>query len=382
MNNLNKEVFNCTGCGGCSNVCPTGAIEIKLDKEGFYQYYINKNKCIECGLCVKKCPKLNYKNANDKKNILCYAAYTKNKDVLNNSSSGGLFYEIAKGIIEKGGLVAGAIYENNKVKHVLIDNLQGLKSLQGSKYLQSFTGNIYTEIKNNIKTKKILFSGTPCQCAAIRKIIKNDNLIVIDIVCHGVPSLNIFEKSLKDRFNVSISNVNFRFKNGSWSNYSLEYSLSNKKVKTIKHYRDEWFSGYLKNLYLMKSCYSCEFNTLPRIGDITLADCWGIKKIDKKFFENNKDTGISLVLINNENGEKIFNEINKNIIYKEQDIDSYKVYNPRIFNGEYTKDMIEKRKNFFKNELNTSFKNKRYSIKSSKIIINRCKEVIKKITGK
>lgn len=382
MNNLNNFKFNCTGCGVCVNACLKGAISLKLNKEGFYQYFIDKDKCVECGICNKICPKLNFENSNEKKDIICYAAYTKDKEVLNNSSSGGLFYEIAKSILEDGGLVAGAIYQDNKVKHVLIDNLKDLKLLQGSKYLQSFTGNIYTEIKKNIKNKKILFSGTPCQCAALRNLVKCDNLIVVDIVCHGVPSLKVFEKSLKDRFDVSITSINFRLKDGSWNNYSIEYIFLDKRVKKIKHYSDEWFSGYLKNLYLMKSCYSCGFNTLPRVGDITLADCWGIINIDKNFYETNKDTGISLVLINNEKGKNLFNKIKKNIIYKEQNINDYKLYNPRIFNGEYTDDMLKKRKEFFDKELNISFKIKRYSIKTNKLIMNKCRNIIKKIIGK
>lgn len=382
MQNLNNKKFNCTGCGGCANVCPTKAIKIKEDKEGFYQYFIDEKRCINCGKCIKICPKLSKNEISNISVPSSYAAYTKNETILNNSSSGGLFYEIAKYFIESGGLVAGVIYENNSTKHILTDSIEDLKEIQGSKYLQSFTGNIYSEIKNKVKSNKVLFVGTPCQCAAIKNIIKSNNLITIDIVCHGVPSKKIFEKSLEDRFNKKIVKVNFRFKDKSWSNYSLQYSSNHKVEKTIKNYKDEWFCGYLKNLYLMKSCYSCEFNKLPRVGDITLADCWGIQNIDEDFFKKNEDKGISLIILNNDIAKDIFEKIKKNIIYKKQDLNKFKDYNPRLFSGNYLKKMLNDREKFFNEYLKYSFKKKRYSITMYEELLRKIKSVIKKIIRK
>ncbi len=382
MSNLKDLNFNCTGCCACKNICPRNAIKIELNKEGFYQYRIDKNKCINCGLCIKICPKISFTNSNSKDKIKSYSAYSKDKKVLSTSSSGGIFYHLAKKILDYGGMVASVIFENNTAKHVLIDSVSDLSKMQGSKYIQSYPGNIYNEIKKNIKSKKILFVGTPCQCAAIRKIIDNSNLIVVDLACHGVPSKIIFDNSLKSRFNGRVNNINFRLKDKSWTNYSLGYFNGDKIVSKHKHYNDEWFMAYLKNLFLMKSCYDCDFNTIPRVGDITLSDAWGIGQIDKDFFKDNKDNGVSLVIINNLTGSDLFDSIKNEIIYKKQNLLDFRKYNPRIFNGKYNDIALLNRNKNINSLLKEDFRGNKYKKKTKDKIINKIKEIIKCIIRK
>ena len=381
MKNLNYKIFNCTGCGLCGNICPTNAIKIELDNEGFYQFNIDETKCTDCGLCVKKCPKINFKTKNKKEEMKAYAAYSKNKEIVSKSTSGGIFSELALQIIKENGIVIGASYEYGKVKHIVIDNKEGLEKLRGSKYIQSYTENIYNVVKENLnQNKKVLFSGTPCQCAAIRNMVNNnDNLIIVDIVCHGVPSYKVFEKANKDRFNKEITKVQFRNKKNGWNNYNINYYNKDKLVKTIMHLHDEYFIGYIKNFYLMKSCYNCEFANIPRVADISLGDFWGIQTIDKDFFKKNKNCGVSLLYINNLKGACLFEKIKDNVIYKKEVLElSYK-YNPRVNNGKYSEKMIESRKNFFEKDFNTSFKIRRYTSSKRKQIYYKVTRPLAKI---
>ncbi len=381
MNNLNSKKFNCTGCGLCSNICPTNAIKIEHDEEGFYQFNIDEKKCIDCGLCVKKCPKINFKTKNKKEEMKAYAAYSKNKEIVSKSTSGGIFSELALQIIKENGIVIGVSYEDDKVKHIVIDNKKDLEKLRGSKYIQSYTGNIFNIVKEKLKqNKKVLFSGTPCQCAAMRNMINNDdNLIIVDIVCHGVPSYKVFEKANKDRFKEKVTKVIFRNKKNGWSNYNINYYNKDKLIKSIMHSYDEYFIGYIKNCYLMKSCYNCDFATIPRVADISLGDFWGIETTDKDFFNKNQDRGISLIYTNNQKGSDLFEKIKDNIVYKEEQLElSYK-YNPRINNGKYSEKMIENRKNFFNNDFDTSFKSRRYTPNLKEQIIYKIKRPLVKI---
>lgn len=391
MNNLNSIDFNCTGCGMCSNICPTCAIKIEFDKEGFYHFYINEEKCINCGLCVKKCPKINFKNKNKEDSIKAYSAYSNDSGIVSESTSGGVFSELALQTINDNGIVIGVSYEEDKVKHIVIENEKDLEKLRGSKYIQSYTGNIYKTVKEKLKdNKKVLFSGTPCQCAAMKNMIGDDeNLIIVDIVCHGVPSYKVFEKANQDRFEKPITKVEFRNKSKGWTNYNIKYYSNHQLVKTVTHNYDEYFIGYIKNYYLMKSCYNCEFASIPRVADISLGDFWGIETIDKEFFDNNENRGVSLVYVNNSKGAELFNKIKDRITYKEQLLNlSYKD-NPRVNNGKYDEKMIENRKIFFEKDYNTSFRKKRYTIgvkeKTIEIIkkpVRLLKKVIKRIIKK
>ncbi|EPC09177.1 Coenzyme F420 hydrogenase/dehydrogenase, beta subunit C-terminal domain [Fusobacterium ulcerans] len=300
---------NCTGCYGCYNKCNIKtAIEMKLDNEGFIKPFISKEKCIECGECQKACPVL--KNENDNNVLGTYAAWSKNGEILLSSSSGGIFSEISFSLLKQEGIVYGAAWKEGKVIHKKIQKIEELKELRGSKYLQSNISNLYREVKKDIKNnKKVLFTGTPCQIAALKRIIKHENLFTMDFICHGIPSFKVFSKHCIETFNKKLKKVDFRNKISGWNKYSIVYY--NENLKTILHNEDKFFWGFLKNIYLNKSCYDCRFrgsiNGKGREGDITVADFWGVPS---ELFNKN---GVSLITINNEKGKKMYKEIENNI---------------------------------------------------------------------
>lgn len=303
---------NCTGCFACYNICPVNAIEMKYDNEGFYKPSISSN-CIECGKCIKTCPVV--ENVNNNKVLETYAAWSNDEKILLNSSSGGIFSELALEILNENGIIYGVGWENGEVKHKRITTKDGLKELQGSKYLPSFVGDAYKNVVEDLKDgKKVLFSGTPCQIAGLNKIVRNDNLITVDLICHGMPSYKAYEKYCKENFKVKVEKVDFRNKEKGWINFSLIY-YSNNILKNEIHYMDKFFFGFLKNIYLSNPCYNCKFkgseNGEKRQADITLADFW---KVPKELYNKN---GVSFVVTNNKKGEEYFSKIKKRVFYQE-----------------------------------------------------------------
>jgi coenzyme F420-reducing hydrogenase beta subunit len=367
----------CTGCFACYNKCPFDAIGMKLDEEGFYKPYIDPIKCTNCGLCAKVCPVIHYQPI-AVSNDICYSSFTKNDVVLKESSSGGIFTELAAKILEDNGVVIGVILNDLKAEHIVIDNIIDLHRLRGSKYLPSKVGNIYKKVLELVKTKKVLFSGTPCQVAAMNLFVKSENLITVDIVCHGVPSLTTFEKSIIDRFDEKPSNVRFRDKTNGWVKYNIKYIFDNREI--IKNLnKDEWFAGFLKNIFLMKSCYDCKFNLLTRPGDISLGDFWGISKIDIEFYKKNNDRGVSLVILNSEKGKSLFNSIENNIVSREQAISIVQKFNSRINSSKYMGKFAEKRIKFFARSNKINYSKGEFVESYLTILINKIKNKVKKI---
>lgn len=200
MKNILENKNSCCGCTACYNICPKNAISMVLDEEGFKRPIIDEDKCVNCGLCKKSCPVLNStENYSINK---CYVGYNKS-DIsrMNNASSGSIFELIAEEVINQNGIVIGACFNNqNKLIHKYINNISDINKLKGSKYLESDLNDIFKFIRSNIKSKKILFVGTPCQVAGLKSFLKynNDNLICLDLFCHGVPSPKLFGKYIKE----------------------------------------------------------------------------------------------------------------------------------------------------------------------------------------
>lgn len=327
---------NCMGCSACSSICPTNCITMTADSEGFLYPKVNESKCINCNLCVKTCPLLNLKTIH-RDHSKVYGGYNKNNDNRFNSSSGGIFYLLASHIINNGGIVFGASFnEKNKVIHIKVDKKDDLPKLMTSKYVQSEIGNTYKEVKKYLmKDITVLFSGTPCQISGLYHFLKRSysNLITQDIICHGVPSPKLWEYHLnnigiKGKTDIiDVKNINFRDKNTGWENYSFSYSRNQKKY-VISHNKDIYMKSFLSNYNLRPSCYFCEFKEGKSGADLTLGDFWGVQKLGI-FEETNK--GISLVIVNSNKGENLLKEISNKCVLREVDYnDSFK-YNKAYF---------------------------------------------------
>lgn len=332
----------CTGCFGCYNVCPVSAIEMKYDNEGFYKPHI-LDTCIDCGKCESICPVIKReKSENDNKCIKSYGCYSKNEEILLSSSSGGIFSELAINILENNGVVYGASWENGNVIHKRIENISDLKDLRGSKYLPSYVGGSYKKVIEDLKNNKVvLFSGTPCEISALNKIVKNDNLITIDLICHGMPSHKAYQKYCKEEFSSEVKKVDFRSKGTGWINFSLIYYTN--ILKNNLHYMDKFFFGFLADIYLNEACYDCKFKGTKegekRSADITLADFWGVPK------ELFNEKGVSFVTINNKKGEELFDKIKDKIYFKEVSLETGLKGNPSFYKSPLRK---EKRDLFFR----------------------------------
>lgn len=340
----NNFCKNCTGCGACANVCPVGAIEMRQNDEGFLYPHINQTKCINCGLCARTCPVNNPKYTNNKMPV-CFAAMAENP-VREKSSSGGVFGVLAEYVLKHGGIVCGVAWNTEKkiVEHIIISQSEDLPKLQSSKYVQSDTKCVYKEIKNALGAGKIvLFSGTPCQNAAVRAVCgENDNLYCVDIICHGTPSPKVFHKYL-DELNLDgdFIKTDFRDKVNGWKSELTITTITTDKSYSSIATKDDFMLAFLKNLCLRKSCGRCPFNKLPRQGDITIGDFWGINtKYDDK-------RGTSVVLVNTEHGEKLLSKIKHSLkLLKHADLSSALPGNPCIFESTSENPL---RKKFFEN---------------------------------
>ncbi len=311
----NKE---CTGCMACQSVCPHNAIQFIPDIEGFQHPVITPELCIGCQLCIKVCPANNPTQKNKPQRV--FSGWNKDETIRLSSSSGGVFYEIAKTILSQGGVVFGCYMNNrNEAEHTFIETLDDLKALQGSKYVQSIIGNSYTKAKEFLCSgRQVLFSGTPCQIAGLINFLRKpyQNLVTIDIACHGVPSSKIFNDYmlyLKERFSFKdIKHIRFREKNFSWIFYNIEIRDSANRQYIGKYYDDPYIRGFLRDFFLRPSCHTCQYSTINRVSDITLADWWGYKPLNRKDFDS-LQKGVSLIMPSTDKGIELINKCNLNL---------------------------------------------------------------------
>ena len=324
-----KRKEDCCGCNACGDACPKGCITFKEDIEGFWYPVVDETKCVDCGLCNKICPELNITNL--KKNdypqpAQTIAAINKKMSVRWDSTSGGAFSALADAMYEEGGYVSGAIYnEDFSVRNFISNNPDDLKKLRSSKYLQSKAEGIYKEIRDLLrKGEKVLACGTPCQMAALRSFLRKDyeNLIIVDFICRGVNSPKVYRKyldSLERKFGGKVVYVKAKNKELGWRNLTRKVVFDNGKVYYGVHMQDDFRRGYHTNVFCRPSCYSCQYKGFPRMADITIADYWGIERVDPNMDNN---IGTSMILLNSNKGIAYFEKVKDKLEWEETKFES------------------------------------------------------------
>jgi len=307
----------CCGCAACVQVCPQKCISFEEDERGFSYPFVNKVACIGCGLCERVCPEININEAS--KPIKCFASINNDSTIRKESSSGGVFSLIAEKVISEGGVVFGALFNNHwEIQHGYTETKEGLARFRGSKYVQSKTGETYQQVKSFLKQgRMVLYSGTSCQIAGLKKFLRADfdNLITIDVVCHGVPSPLLWRKYLEYKsqqeigsyLTDNITKISFRDKRKGWKRFGLSIKWNNGRYKNEVLSENLFLNAFLKNLSLRPSCACCVSKEGKAGSDISLADYWGI---GRKHRDMDDDKGTSLVLVNTEKGLNLFASLN------------------------------------------------------------------------
>lgn len=311
MIQINKKE-DCCGCEACVQRCPTNCISLTQDMEGFLYPSANPDLCIQCGLCEKVCPVINRRDLHLP--IASYAAKNTNKQIRENSSSGGIFTQLSEYVIEKGGVVFGAKFDGNwDVVHDYTEDILGITTFQGSKYVQSRIQNSYKQFEIFLKKGRlVIFSGTPCEVSGLKYFLRKDyhNLITIDFICHGVPSPLVFKEyltELSNKYNSNIQTIQFRSKEYGWKHFCMKIQFSSEEVYTQPLNKDPYLLGFLSDWYLRPSCFACPTRNLSSGADITLGDFWGIDTLLPNFDD---DRGVSAIIINSKKGEEIIHNIN------------------------------------------------------------------------
>lgn len=312
----------CSGCAACYAVCPRKAISMQPDEEGFAYPHIDESLCVHCGLCERICTSLHPKAPREP--LAVYAAKAKDDGLRKESSSGGIFSLLARQIISDGGIVYGAAIRKSDlaVCHCSAENEEELSWLRGSKYVQSDVGDTYGNVRTQLDAgRKVLFSGTPCQVAALRNFLARDyeNLLCVEVICHAAPSPLAWKKYLEKRAAASAKGrdsarpveaidrrISFRRKNCGWKRFSLSLRFANDREYLLDLRTDTFLRGFLAELYNRPSCHMCSVRELRSGADITLGDYWNVHQ---RFPEMDDDTGISLVLVNSAKGAMLLHEI-------------------------------------------------------------------------
>lgn len=327
---------HCNGCHACANSCPKDCIVMTEDEEGFLYPKVQEELCISCGLCQRVCPLLHTSTLDNtqSKQPQIYAVQNQNEAVLKASSSGGMFTVIAEYVLSLGGVVFGAAFDEHFcVKHTYTQTMEGLAAFRGSKYVQSEIGKSYRQAQAFLEEGKyVLFTGTPCQIGGLLSYLKKpyEKLYTQDIICHGVPSPAVWKKYLayrkKKARGANVSNVNFRDKTEGWKSYRITVMFDGKKIYTKRAADDPMMKVFLQDLCLRPSCHDCAFKTLNRNSDFTLADFWGVEKVQAEAYDGR---GTSLVFIHSEKGEELFKRLTGVRVWETQAAKAL-AYNPAM----------------------------------------------------
>lgn len=358
---------SCCGCSACVQICPKQCINFDEDEQGFRYPVVTESFCVDCGLCEKVCPCINYNDPITP--ISSFAAKNSNNEIRRLSSSGGIFTKLAESVINEGGVVFGAHFNDKwEVVHSYTTTIEGLQALRGSKYVQSVIGDSYIRVREFLKSgRKVLFTGTPCQVSGLKRFLRNEyeNLITVDFICHGVPSPGVFRWYLQEELNnyvtrqssgknsvsfspihsipkgdilipkgFSIKDIRFRDKREGWKKYSFVLTLAEAsaegKQNTVSFSsnvcENTFLKGFCSDLYLRPSCHQCPSKNHRSGSDITLSDFWGQEYMYPEF---DNDTGVSAVIINTDKGSVMFNSL-KDICVMHISVEDILSYNPSL----------------------------------------------------
>ena len=399
-----KDKKECCGCSACIQKCPKQCISLQEDNEGFLYPLVDKANCIDCGLCEKVCPVLHQNEP--RRPLKAYAAINKNEEKRLQSSSGGVFTLLAEKIINEGGVVFGARFDDNwEVMHDYTDTIEGLAAFRGSKYVQSRIEDNFKKAENFLKEgRKVLFSGTPCQIAGLKRYLRKeyDNLLTVDFICHGVPSPGVWRRYLKETIahecdknsvlsdpiskeSSHIESISFRNKSTGWEKYSFSLTFSAlttrercKKVITFNeiYFKNLFMKGFLADLYLRPSCYDCPSKCSKSGSDLTIADLWKASKVIGK---KDDDKGICLLIDNS----KKCGFASLDLFYEEIDVEQALINNPVFYKSvKYPQKRLLFYEKYFLNEKISSIVRILTRISIWKRALFIIKRIIKKIIGR
>lgn len=316
------DIMHCTGCGLCLNLCPLKCIEMKEDEFGFLYPKIDDSKCVECGLCRSRCPV----NSKPESSLArkAYAAWSLNEKEHESSSSGGIASVISRKIISEGGVVYGCALTENRIEHIRVDNECALSSLKGSKYVQSLIHNIYETIKSDLNDgKKVLFIGTPCQCAGVKAYIGEEcgSLYLISLICMGVPPQKLMWEEL-GYIDTKPQKISFRE-----GDKPILTVIDNDEVVYRKpSYRNLYYKGFYARLCLRESCYNCSFKGMERCSDLSIGDFLKLGRMNP--FEHEIKNGVSVVMPHTEKGEMLISACEEELFLEERMLGEVVRYNP------------------------------------------------------
>ena len=300
----------CTGCTACASGCPRDAITMERDREGFAYPTVDLDKCVHCGRCTAVCPLLHEREPKPLPAV--FAAWNRDDSIRKDSTSGGAFTALADYVLEGGGVVFGAAFDGKQhLRHVACFRKEDLWRLRGAKYVQSDLGDTFRAVREALKTRLVLFSGTPCQVDGLYRYLggRPENLITCDLVCHGVPSPGVWEdmaRSIEQRKRKGLQAVRFRNKVTGWKDSHFTTVYDDGTVDTAPLFRTEYGRAFGRALFLRPSCYRCAYTNMNRPGDFTLGDFWGLR--DDELPEQ-QEKGINLLMVNTPHGSHIFDQL-------------------------------------------------------------------------
>lgn len=316
------EPSMCTGCGACAKACSQSAIYFKNDDEGFPTPYIQNDKCIECGICNKVCPALHMPRTYAIQ--AAYAAQILDKQVLEDSTSGGIFTVLSREIFRRGGVVYGCVWDKDYNAVVCkAENEDEIRPMRGSKYVWSWSGDTFPEIRQYLKDgRTVLFTGLPCQVAGLKNYLEKDydNLYLVDFFCGGAPSPYAFHEYLKTiTKDIPIEQLNFKLRDKEKYGVGVHISYETNHGRVHQSYiQNPYFFSYHTKVFHRKPCYHCQYRYEQRVEDITIGDYWGVEHFHPEF---DIRAGVSALLINSEKGAELLNSVKQKILLSETTVD-------------------------------------------------------------